>query len=69
MALWRELRAFASDEANGEQGFVAESGSITGEWSRAGAQSMNSTQLEAVADAAGAFEFVRIEDGSFGRSM
>jgi hypothetical protein len=64
-----QLYVFASDEATGEQDFVAEGGSITGEWVKlSGAKNMSSIQLEAAADAAGAFEFVRIEDGSFGKA-
>lgn len=63
-----QLYVFVSDEATGEQDFTEEGTSIQGEWVKlAGAKNQNTAQLEAASDAAGAFEFVRIEDGTFGK--
>jgi hypothetical protein len=63
-----DLYVFAGNDPakNSELGF--QSGSTTGRWVRIlGAETMTDVQLEAAADAAGAFGFVRIEDGAFNK--
>jgi hypothetical protein len=63
-----ELYVFAGDDSakNNELGF--QSGTTTGRWVLIpGAEAMTEAQLETAADAAGAFGFVRIEDGAFNK--
>jgi hypothetical protein len=63
-----DLYVFAGNEPskNSELGFT--SGSTTGHWVLIpGAEAMTADQLETAADAAGAFGFVRIEDGAFNK--
>ena len=62
------LYVFVGDDSakNSELGF--QSGTTTGDWVLIpGAETMTDVQLEAAADAAGAFAFVRIEDGAFNK--
>lgn len=59
------LYVFVGDDAVVNEESVFTSGSIGGHWERIkGAHEMDETQLEAAADAAGAFGFVRVEDGA-----
>ncbi|MGH9180351.1 MAG: hypothetical protein ACRDY5_01355, partial [Acidimicrobiales bacterium] len=61
------LYAFRADGRTNEADFA--SGSVTGTWvPMAGAETLSEDQLESAADAAGAFGFVRIEDGAFSRT-
>jgi hypothetical protein len=64
-----KLYTFVCDtpDQTGEDTFT--SGSITGHWVELPDQtSVNETELEAQADAAGAFTFVRIEDGAWSKT-
>ena len=59
--VYRSTTANKTSEAN----FHLGDGVINGEWAKlTGATTMNETELEAAADAANAFTFLRIEDGS-----
>lgn len=62
-----ELYVFAANGHKDESDF--QNGTTTGTWKLIpGAADMNAAALDAASVAAGAFGFVRIEDGSFGRS-
>lgn len=59
------LYVFVGDDAAVNEESVFTSGSIGGHWEKIeGADTMDESQLEAAADAAGAFGFVRVEDGA-----
>jgi hypothetical protein len=61
-----ELFVFASANPAVNDEMALQTGSVEGRWVRIpGAANMNDTELEAAADAAGAFGFIRPEDGSF----
>ena len=59
------LYVFVGNDAAVHDESTFTSGSIAGHWQRIdGADRMDETELEAAADAAGAFGFVRVEDGA-----
>src|SRR6185503_1954599 len=61
-----KLYAFASDDARDDENQLLQGDSMHGTWKEiVGAASLTDVQTEAAADAAGAFGFVRIEDGEF----
>ena len=62
------LYVFAGDDPAKNSELAMQSGGATGSWVLIpGAATMTEAQLEAAADAAGAFGFVRIEDGAFNK--
>ena len=62
-----DLWVFASDDPARNSEATFDNGTVSGHWVRL-ADATNEVDQEAKADAAGAFGFVRIEDGMFGRS-
>jgi hypothetical protein len=61
------LYVFASDDARDDENQILEGDTIHGSWKEiVNAAGLTDVQTEAAADAAGAFGFVRIEDGEFG---
>ena len=61
------LYVFASDDSAQNSEATVKNGTVQGHWV-ALQKAQNEIEQEALADAAGAFGFVRIEDGGFGRS-
>jgi hypothetical protein len=60
------LYVFASDDARDDENQLLQGDSVHGSWKEiVGAHSLSDVQTEAAADAAGAFGFVRLEDGEF----
>jgi hypothetical protein len=62
-----DLWVFVSDDPSRNSEATFDNGTLDGHWVRL-PDAANETEQEALADAAGAFGFVRIEDGMFGRS-
>jgi hypothetical protein len=62
-----DLWVFASDDPSRNSEATFNNGTVSGHWVRL-PDAANEVDQEAKADAAGAFGFVRIEDGMFGRS-
>jgi hypothetical protein len=61
-----KLYVFASDDARDDENQLLQGDSLHGTWKELpNADTMTDVELEAAADAAGAFGFVRIEDGEF----
>jgi hypothetical protein len=61
-----KLYAFASDDARDDENQILQGDTIPGHWVEIpGADALTDVQTEAAADAAGAFGFVRLEDGEF----
>jgi hypothetical protein len=61
-----KLYVFASDDARDNENQILQGDTLRGHWAEiANAATLNDVQTEAAADAAGAFGFVRIEDGEF----
>jgi hypothetical protein len=61
-----KLYAFASDDARDSENQILQGDTVPGHWVEIpGADALTDVQTEAAADAAGAFGFVRIEDGAF----
>jgi hypothetical protein len=61
-----KLYAFASKDARDDENELLEGDTVPGRWVEIpGADALTDVQTEATADAAGAFGFVRIEDGEF----
>ena len=60
------LYAFASNDARDSENQILQGDKVRGDWVKIeGAESLSDVQTEAAADAAGAFAFVRLEDGEF----
>jgi hypothetical protein len=60
------LYVFASDDARDDENQLLQGDTVHGTWKEiAGARSLSDVATEAAADAAGAFAFVRLEDGEF----
>jgi hypothetical protein len=60
------LYVFASDDARDDENQLLQGDTVRGSWKEiVGARSLSDVQTEAAADAAGAFGFVRLEDGEF----
>jgi hypothetical protein len=61
-----KLYAFASDDARDDENKLLQGDTVHGHWVEIpGADALTDVQTEAAADAAGAFGFVRVEDGEF----
>jgi secreted PhoX family phosphatase len=61
-----KLYAFASDDSRDDENQLLQGDDVAGHWVEIpGADALTDVQTEAAADAAGAFGFVRVEDGEF----